>query len=265
MCSYVTQCFLPQQQNVLYAGQHPCSIPFQLLAPMLGSLSKHHISCQQHCSNASVRFLPSQQNSLITDHAASWSSSHISCTVVLRQLFRAWEKSETTALLQRQILRVLFVTERLSSGRSLAGRELFFTFVASYAKQTKSSLVVQCLRIPNHPFSHKTIFADTSLECGDALCMARSTGVLTGGGERKKKSAYTCHGLLRTWSQMLPSSPVGNYSSLKGCWGTLGVAGRGGLCVRVSKRDVGVAPDVCSKRSRHSTTHLHITTPQTDS
>lgn len=107
-------------------------------------------------------------------------------------------------------------------------------------------------------FSHETISADTSLECGDALCMARNTGVLTG-GRKKKKSAYTCHGLLRTRSQMLPSSPVGNYSSLKGCWGTLGVAGRGGLCVRVSKREVGVAPDVCSKGA---STAQHTSTSQ---
>lgn len=80
-----------------------------------------------------------------------------------------------------------------------------------------------------------------------------------GGRGGEKKSAYTCHGLLHTWSQMLPSSPVGNYSSLKGCWGTLGVAGRGGLCVRVSKREVGVAPDVCSKGA---STAQHTSTSQ---
>lgn len=183
--STATECTVCRPAPLLHSLPAPCSRH----PPMLGSLSKHHISCQQHCSNASVRFLPSQQNSLVTDHAASWSSSHISCTVFLRQLFRAWEKSETTALLQRQILRVLFVTEKLSSSQSLAGRELFFTFVASYAKQTKSSLAVQCLQIPNHHSVMRQFFCRRI--SGMWRCIMHGQKYRSAHGGRKKKKVST--------------------------------------------------------------------------
>lgn len=228
---------------------------------MLGSLSKHHISCQQHCSNASVRFLPSQQNSLITDHAASWRSSHILCTVFLRQLFRAWEKSETTALLQRQTLRVLFVTERLSSGQSLAGRELFFTFVASYAKQTKIKLSHLVFTDSKPSFSHETIFADTSLECGDALCMARNTGVLTEWGGGRKK----CLHMPRSATYMEPDAPVFASRKLfkpKGVLGYFGCGREGRFVCACFKKGDGGLPQMSAleEPAQHNTPPHHSAT-----
>lgn len=91
-------------------------------------------------------------------------------------------------------------------------------------------------------------FAETSLECGNALCMARNTGALT-------KSAYTCPCLLQIWSQMLLSLPIGNYSSLRGCWGTWVWQG-GEVCVCVSKGGGG-CPRCLFHRA--STAHLNIT------
>lgn len=86
-------------------------------------------------------------------------------------------------------------------------------------------------------------FAEPSLECSTALCMASNT-------QAHIKCLHTCHCLLLIQRQMLLSLPIGNYSCLRGV-GVLG-CGRVGRFVSVCfKRRWGVAPDVWSTEPAH--------------
>lgn len=96
-----------------------------------------------------------------------------------------------------------------------------------------------------------------------------NTGALKGaknsGGRRK--SAYTRPGLLRRRdARCSPSWPRGNYSSLKCCWGALGVAGRVSQSARLrvcvcSKPEVGGLPQMSAPQRARAAQHTSTTRP----
>lgn len=137
--------------------------------------------------------------------------------------------------------------------------QVTWAFTFQNRKSTISSHVYRFISwLENHhSFHHGTVFAETSMECSNALCMASNTQADT-------QSAYTCHCLLLIRSQMLLScanrklfQPEGVGRGHVWGWGVYkGVAEEG--CVFPKK--VGGCPRCLLHRA--STAHLNIRAPK---